>query len=132
MTTSVPAIQITSTGVVLPAEADILSGVQADQDAAFGGGLNPALNTPQGQLASSLTAIIGDKNAEIAAVVNNINPDVADGRWQDAIGRIYFIDRKPALPTTIQVTCIGLVGAVIPVGALVADANGHIYSCTGA
>src|SRR5690606_29468729 len=79
-----------------------------------------------------LTAIIGDKNAEIAAVVNNINPDVADGRWQDAIGRIYFIDRKPALPTTIQVTCIGLVGTVIPVGALVADANGHIYSCTGA
>lgn len=132
MTTTVPAIQFTRAGIILPTEADILAGVQADQDAAFGGGLNPALNTPQGQLASSLTAIIGDKNAEIAAVVNNINPDFAAGRWQDAIGRIYFLDRHPALPTTLQVTCIGLAGTVIPAGALVTDVNGSIYACMGA
>lgn len=132
ITTSVPDVQFGATGLVLPAEADILTGVQADINLAFGGGVNPGLSTPQGQLAQSMTAIIGDKNALLAQYVNNINPDLADGRMQDAIARIYFLDRNPALPTTLQVTCIGLAGTVIPVGALVSDGNNNIYSCTGA
>lgn len=132
MTTAVPAIQFTTTGPVAPTEADILAGIQTDIDAAFGGGVNPALNTPQGQIASSTAAIIGDKNAEILALANNFNPDYADGRWQDGLARIYFLDRKPALPTILPVTCIGAVGTVIPVGALVADGNGNTYACTGA
>lgn len=129
---SVPSLQLTPTGPVLPAETDILNGVLSDIDAAFGGGTNPSLETPQGQLASSLAAIIGDKNNEIAAVINNIDPDTAADRWQDAIGRIYFIDRLPATSTTVTVTCAGLAGTVIPVGAQVIDTAGNIYACTGA
>jgi hypothetical protein len=131
-TTNVPDVTFGTTGLVLPAEADILAGVQSDINAAFGGGVNAALNTPQGQLAQSLTAIIGDKNNLLAEYVNQINPDVADGRMQDAIARIYFLDRNPALPTTIQVACVGLAGTVIPVGAMVSDGNSNIYSCTQA
>jgi hypothetical protein len=131
-TSSVPKVVFANTGVVLPAEADVLAGVQADINSAFGGGVNPALNTPQGQLASSLTAIIGDKNNQIAAITNQVNPDFADGRFQDAIARIYFITRNPALPTTLQVACVGLAGTVIPVGALIQDGNSNVYSCTGA
>lgn len=131
-TTNVPDVTFGATGLVLPAEADILAGVSADINAAFGGGVNPAINTPQGQLSQSLAAIIGDKNNLLAEYVGQINPDVADGRMQDAIARIYFLDRNPALPTTIQVTCVGLVGTVIPVGAMVSDSSGNIYSCTQA
>jgi hypothetical protein len=131
-TTNVPDVLFGTTGLVLPAEADILAGVSADINAAFGGDVNPALNTPQGQLAQSMAAIIGDKNNLLAEYVNQINPDVADGRMQDAIARIYFLDRNPALPTTIQVTCVGLAGTVIPVGAMVSDGNSNIYSCTQA
>lgn len=130
--TNVPSVVFGATGVVLPAEADVLTGVQSDINQAFGGGVNQALNTPQGQLSQSLTAIIGDKNNQIAEVANQVNPDYADGRWQDAIGRIYFIDRNPAEATAINVTCVGLSGTVIPVGAKVSDANGNIYACTAA
>jgi hypothetical protein len=130
MATNVPGIQFTDAGLVLPAESAILAGVQADQNAAFGGGLNPALETPQGQIASSTTAIIGDKNNEIAFYVNQVDPDKASGRFQDAIGRIYFLTRLPALPTTLQIACIGLQGVVIPVNARIKDASGNVYACT--
>lgn len=131
-TSSVPQVQFTQTGLVLPAESDILAGVQADLNAAFGGNLNPSLETPQGQLASSTAAIIGAKNDLFARYVNQVDPATATGSMQDAIGRLYFMDRLPATSTTVQVLCTGLAGVVIPVGALVADASGNLYSCTGA
>lgn len=131
-TTNVPAVEFTSAGVVIPAQSDVLTGVQADINAAFGGGVDPGLTTPQGQLAQSFAAIIGDKNAEIAEVANQVNPDVADGRWQDAIGRIYFLDRIAASGTVVQAVCSGLVGAVIPAGSVAQDANGYRYASTAA
>lgn len=127
---SVPPIQWTDDGLVLPAESAILSGVQSDIDAAFGGGLNPALETPQGQLASSEAAIIADKNAQIAQVVNNVDPQFSAGRWQDAIGRIYFLDRKPATSTAVSCTLTGLPGATIPGGSLAQDTDGNTYALT--
>ncbi|MGZ8158345.1 MAG: baseplate J/gp47 family protein, partial [Methylobacter sp.] len=93
---------------------------------------NPALETPQGQLATTLASIIADKNAQIANIANQVNPDFSSGRWQDAIARIYFIDRIPAQGTVVQATCIGLQGVVIPVGSLAKDSSGNVYSCTQA
>ncbi|WP_179280547.1 baseplate J/gp47 family protein [Bordetella genomosp. 1] len=131
MTTSqVPRVQFTPAGLVLPQESEILAGVQADMDNAFGGGLNPALETPQGQLASSTTAIIGSKNNEFASYVNQVDPSFAAGRMQDAIGRIYFLDRKPGTATAVIATCTGLTGATIPVGARAQAVDGNIYICT--
>ncbi|WP_233234485.1 baseplate J/gp47 family protein [Bordetella sp. LUAb4] len=130
MATRVPAIQWTPQGLVLPAESSILDGVQADQDAAFGGGMNRALETPQGQLATSTTAIIGRKNDEIASIVNQVNPVFAEGRMQDAIGYIYFLERKPGTPTAVVATCMGLAGTIIPVGAQAKATDGSIYLCT--
>ena len=132
MTTNVPAVQFTPTGVVVPAAADVLAGVQLDHNIAFGGNLNPALETPQGQLASSQAAIIADKNAQIALIANQVDPAFASGRMQDAIGRIYYLTRIPAAGTVVQATCIGLAGVVIPIGALAIDTSGNIYSCTQA
>ena len=60
MTTAVPPIVFTPTGLDVPTAAEVLAGVQTDINAAFGGNINPALNTPQGQLASSETAVIVD------------------------------------------------------------------------
>lgn len=128
---SVPKIQFTAAGVVIPAETDILAGVQADMNAAFGGGLNPALETPQGQLASSQTAVIGDKNNEVVTIVNQVDPQYSDGRFQDAIGRIYFLTRKPATPTAVTATLNGLAGTVVPAGALAQDTSGNTYACSG-
>lgn len=126
---SVPKIQFTPAGLVIPAETDILAGVQADMNAAFGGGLNPALETPQGQLASSQAAIIGDKNNEFALFVNQVDPQYSAGRFQDAIARIYFLTRKPATPTSVQATLTGLSGTVVPAGTLAQDTSGNTYVC---
>jgi hypothetical protein len=131
-TSSVPAVQFTTTGLVVPSEPAVLAGVQADYNAAFGGNLNPALNTPQGQLASSTAAIIANANATFAEFVNQVDPDTADGFMQDAIARIYFLTRQPGTPTAVQCTCTGLFGTVIPVNAQAVDTSGNIYLCTQA
>lgn len=131
-TTNVPTPQFTPTGLVLPQEAAILAGVQQDYNAAFGGNLNPGLNTPQGQLCSTTAAIIANSNTVFATFVNQVDPDTATGFMQDAIGRIYFLNRNPAVPTTVNVQCVGVFGTPIPVGSLVQDTSGNIYSCTEA
>lgn len=130
MTTNVPAITWVNGSPVLPAESAILAGVQADQASAFGGGMNMQLSTPQGQLAQSQTAIIGDKNSQIAYIANQVDPATSSGQWQDAIGQLYFLTRLPAQPTTLQVQCVGGNNTPIPVGAQIKDSSGNIYSCT--
>ncbi|MFY1028342.1 baseplate J/gp47 family protein, partial [Actinobacillus seminis] len=119
--TNVPDIQFTPEGLILPTEQDILQGVLSDFDAAFGGGMNKSLETPQGQLASSIAAIIADKNNQIAWLVNNLDPDYADGFMQEAIGKIYFLKRKGQVNSTAVCEFSGLPGTVIPKGFIVKD-----------
>lgn len=128
--TAVPVPTFGANGFVAPLESAVLAGVQTDINAAFGGNLNPALETPQGQLASSMAAIIGDANNQFLALANGVDPAYATGRMQDAIGRIYFIERIPPQPTVVQCNCIGLAGTVIPVGATAQATDGNLYTAT--
>lgn len=114
-------------GIIAPDLTDVLAGVQADQKTALGPELSPELSTPQGQLAMTQTAIIGDKNDQLLALSNMINPDFSAGRWQDGIGRIYFLERKPATGTKVTALCGGIPGTLIPAGSQTQDANGYIY-----
>lgn len=131
MGTSVPQLQFTDAGLVVPQESAILSGTQSDIDAAFGGGVNPALNTPQGQLASSQAAIVADKDSQIAYVVQQFDPQYAEGRFQDALARIYFLTRKPAVATAVTCVLTGAVGQVVSAGALAQDTSGNTYILLG-
>lgn len=128
VTTSVPAVTISSTGLAVPDEVDILNGRLTDLDTAFGGGMSKSLTTPQGQIAMSETAIIADRNDQLLFITNSINPDYATGRFQDAIARIYFIDRIAALGTTVTAICTGLIGTLIPAGSVAQDESGYLYS----
>lgn len=130
--TNVPAPTFGPTGFIVPTEAQILAGVQLDQQAAFGGDLAQALNTPQGQLASSQTACLGDAFSAFCALANGVDPAFATGRMQDAIARIYFLTRNPAQSTVVTLTCAGKTGTVIPINARAADQAGNIYLCTEA
>lgn len=130
VTTNVPGLTFTDRGFVAPSEASVLAGVQTDINAAFGGGVNPALNTPQGQLATSTTAVIGEKDSSLVNLFNQFDPAYASGRAQDALGRIYFISRNPAQPTVVQALCTGGQGVIIPAGATSRAADGLIYTCT--
>ncbi|MFB9870126.1 baseplate J/gp47 family protein [Acetobacter farinalis] len=127
-TTSVPAPVLDATGFIMPEEGDILSGVLADINAAFGNTLNTDLSTPQGQLATSLTAILGDAYDQFLALANGVDPVRASGRMQDAIGRIYFLSRQPATATVVTCVCTGAAGTHIPQGTLVQDQSGNSYA----
>ena len=128
-TTNTPIKQYTLTGLVVPKENELLAGVQLDYNDALGGNLNQALETPQGQLASSTTAIIANNNANWLWLLNQINPDYADGFMQDAIARIYFINRKPGTYTIVPCQCLGSQGTIIPLNAQAKDTNGNLYLC---
>lgn len=127
MTTNVPQVQFTPEGAVLPEESEILAGVFADIDTAFGGGINQQLTSPQGQLAQSQSAIIGDKNNQIAEISNQVDPDTSSGRWQDGIGKIYFLERIAASGTVVTGTCRGKVNTLIPAGSMAEDTSGYQY-----
>jgi hypothetical protein len=126
----VPQPTFGPTGFIAPLESAILAGVTSDINEAFGGNLNPALTTPQGQLATSETAIIGNVNDTFVYLTNQVDPAYAVGRMQDAIARIYFLERNPSQPTVLQIQCNGLTGLLIPAGALIVDGSNNIYVST--
>ena len=116
---------------VVPTEAAILAGRAADFTAAFGSALNTAPTTPQGQIISSDTAIIGDANGQIAYVASMVDPDQAEGAWQDAIGAIYYLERIAAAGSVKTVSCFGAVNVDIPAGSLIQDPSGYFWAATG-
>lgn len=127
MATNVPAPTLTPEGFAVPDELTILAGALADFQAAFGGALNPGLYTPQGQLATSIAAIIASNNDQFLALTNQVDPAIADGRMQDAIGRIYFLTRNPPLPTSVAAVLTGAPNTSIPAGSLAQATDGTIY-----
>lgn len=130
-TTQVPPITWVNGMPVVPTEQAILAGRQADFQSFFGSGLNVAPTTPQGQVITSDTAIIGDANGQIALVASMVDPDQAEGAWQDAIAAIYFLERIAAAGSVKTVTCIGAVGITIPAGSLIKDPSGYLWAATG-
>ena len=128
MSSHVPSVRFTPQGLQIPTETEVLNGVLADFNDAFGGGLNLNLETPQGQLASSLAAVIADKNNVIAELVNQIHPEYAEGVMQDAIAQIYFLQRKPATDSAVMCEFVGLPGTQIPQGFIVQDAAGNQWA----
>lgn len=131
MSTSVPAAEFTPAGLVVPSESEIRAGLWADFQAAFGGNLNQSDATPQGQLVASLAATIGAGNDLLLQLVNQIDPALTSGRMQDAIGRIYYLNRIAATSTLVEATCTGAAGTLIPAGSLALASDGTIYQSLG-
>lgn len=130
---NVPALQITPEGVVVPDAVTIRTAVLADENVAFGGDLDVTTpSTPQAHLADQLTTDIQNSNAAIAYMISQVDPATADGRMQDGIARIYFIERKGATSSVVQALCTGQPGSVLPVASLAEDTNGNLWQSDGA
>lgn len=129
--TNVPQPSWTTEGFVIPASLDVLDGVLADWNAAFGGQMNLDQTTPHGQLAVSQAALVDFAYQTFLFYTQQVDPAFATGRMQDAIGRIYFMTRVPASSTVVSCVCTGLAGTIIPAGALAVAADGTLYSATG-
>jgi hypothetical protein len=139
--TNVPRVSFGAAGFSAPSTAQVLTGVIADLQAAFGGTLNlsiadtASLATPQGQWSTSWSAQITNANNAFLVQSTQTDPAYAFGPWQDAIGNIYFMQRKPSQPTALQIACNGAQSVVIPAGAAPAtliDPAGNIYQCVQA
>lgn len=130
VSTAVPSMTFSTEGITAPDLIDVLNGSLTDAQTAYGTDASIELTTPQGQYAMVETAIVGDKNDQLLAFANMVNPDYSSGRFQDAIGQIYFIDRNAATGTTVTATCTGLVDTVIPSGSYARDNSGYIYYST--
>lgn len=122
-----------ATGLQAPDTSEIRQGVAEDWKQAFFDPDLPPLDTepttPAGQLIDAEVAEIEAKNAELLYLSSMFNPYVSDGRWQDALGYIYFLQRKLDEPTVVTCQLTGLNGTVIPYGALVQSLNGYTLIC---
>ncbi len=134
--TSVPDVTITENGISVPEIADVLAGRMTDLTAALtvnnpGAEISQSLSSPHGQIAMSDTEIVAQVYDKLLTLFNQINPDYASGRFQDGIGRIYFLDRIAGSGTVVTATVTGAVGTLIPAGSTAKDSNGYIYATTG-
>lgn len=122
-----------STGFALIPTEQIREGWVDRWTSAFFDPDKPALDTdpttPAGQLVDGLTAESEAFGALCLFMFNMFDPMSAEGRWQDALGHIYFIERKIAEPTVVTCQLTGLRGTVIPYGALVSSTTGYTLIC---
>jgi uncharacterized phage protein gp47/JayE len=122
-----------ATGLHAPDTGEIRESVARDwQDAFHEDGkvdLDVDPSAPAGQLVDAETAEIEAKNAELLYLANQFNPRVAEGRWQDALGYIYFLRRKKDEPTVVVCRVTGAAGTVVPYGAVVRNDDGHTLIC---
>lgn len=125
------AIEFTNEGLRLQDTAAIRAKVAAEWKEAFkkdgAAELATEPETPAGQLIDGIAALIAEKDAEVLLLANSFNPAAATGGFQDALGKLYFLERKVEQPTLVTCQCRGLAGTAIPYGAIVADEEGHMF-----
>ena len=127
---SIPQLQVTDKGIIAPSTDEVISGLWELFRNAFGQDLNTAMNTPQGQLVTSLAAIITDERNQMITLLNQFDPRYAQGIWQDGLGYIYFMTRKQATHSSVEIVLTGLAGTTIAAGALFNDVNGNTWQTT--
>lgn len=127
---SIPQLQITDDGIVAPNTDEVISGLWEMFKGAFGKDLNTTMNTPQGQLVTSLAAIITDERNQMIALLNQFDPRYAQGIWQDGIGYVYFMTRKKATHSSVDLELTGLAGTSIAAGTIFNDDNNQEWRIT--
>ena len=103
----IPKPTITDKGIIAPTTKEVLQGMWSVLVAAFGADINQALSTPQGQLATSVTATLRDRDDQMIQLMNQVDPQYATGIWQDAIAQLYFLTRQSVTRSTAQVIFYG-------------------------
>lgn len=120
----IPAIQFTDTGLVVPTTAEINAGVWDILARALGSEISRSETSPQGQLATSLTAAFSAVFDSMVEQANNFDPRYASWKYQDALAAIYFLTRKQAIPSVAALSVVGVAGTVIPNGWVIVDESG--------
>ena len=126
----IPTIQFTQIGMVAPTREEVTSWLWDIMRAAFGSDLNEDARTPQGQIVTSLTAAIIDRDNASIELGNNFDPRYSRDQFQDALAAIYFLERKVATRSIAQLQFTGIENTVVPMGFLMVDDAGFEWEVT--
>ena len=109
------------TGISVSEVSEVRTQVRTEWQQAFAEEGKPPLNvsvdSPAGQLVDSQTAAIVQKDSELLFLAQQFNPLTAEGQWQDALGKIYFLTRHQAIASTVTARCLGVPGTAITRGS---------------
>jgi hypothetical protein len=124
---------ITSLGVVQPDTATLRDQVVSEWREAFGADLVTDPETPQGVMITAETEArdaVARNNAELA---NQINPDIAEGVFLDAIWALTRGSRRGATRSLITGAVLGgASGTIVPAGSLASvDGTNDLFQTTG-
>lgn len=127
-------ITVSSTGIQSPQTSEIKQAFKDVFTNAFGSNINLDDATPQGDIINDLSELKQLDNSALLYLLNQIDPDKAEGIFQDAIANLYFIKRLPATPSVVSCVVTGLAGTVlngINTGnpALAQSISGDIFEC---
>lgn len=120
---------INTTGTVVPDTANLREEVVTEWRAALGNNLATSPDTPQGVLITAETLAregVVNNNAQLA---NQINPNLAEGVFLDAICALMGIERRVATRSTIAV--VNLYGAAqtnVPAGSRATSTTGEVWT----
>ena len=121
---------IEETGLVIPDTSEILQDVQEIYRSIFGEDFIVDPRTPEGALINSevLTRIsIARNNASLA---NQINPNLADGPFLDAIWALTGGSRIAESRSTVTANVTGTPGLFLPAGAEATTTDGAVFRST--
>ena len=127
---TIPSIQFTAQGIDAPTREAVTAGLWALMRQSFGSNITEDARTPQGQLVTSLTAVITDRDSQFIELANNFDPRYSFGKFQEALGAIYFLSRSEVTRSVVTLEFTGLAGSAVPSGTQVQDDNGNIWETT--
>ena len=120
-------ITITNAGITVPQASDVKEAFQGVFTNAFGTDLSLDDATPQGSMIDDFTTMKQASNTNDLYLFNQINPETAEGIFQDAIGSLYGMKRKTAQPSIVTCQCVGGEGTVIDTNAIAQNTNGDLF-----
>ncbi len=118
---------INAGGVVIPDTSTVLADVEAEYKEVYGADFVVDSSTEQGrEIDAEVTSRISvlRNNAKLA---NQINPNMAEGPFLDAVYALSNGERDGAERSTVICTLSGVRNTVIPKGSRVRDDNGEVW-----
>jgi hypothetical protein len=108
---------IDATGVIIADTSANLAEVQNEFKIAFGADLDLTPSTPQGILITAETLTRDGVQSNNADLANQLNPNLAEGLFLDAVCALTGLQRTVATKTTVTATVTGVSGTILTVGA---------------
>lgn len=118
---------INSQGVIVPDTSTVQEQVTQDLVNVFGQDLDTTPETVEGRFIQCLTDYRTNTLAINAQNANQINLRYATGRFLDAIGAFFGLDRISATSSRVLATVTGVENTVIPAGSQAKTTNGDIF-----